>query len=174
MSSTLKKKKKTKEEVTPEAFLERLEEIKRRKETFFTYISEEEQEEKMPKLQKLFEELRPVIRDALHKANGSAKMKGEALYSFGKFVAAVEFLMALHKLTFDLSYAVSEDFFKKIVWAMEEIIDTYSDIVKGRPLDSVTNRLDFLYFDIKGVIEKFLKSLEKDIEDLEEHVMPGP
>jgi hypothetical protein len=170
----LKKKKEKKEEVTPEAFLERLEEIKKRKETFFTYISEEEQEEKMPKLQKLFDELRPVIRDALHKANGSAKMKGEALYSFGKFVAAVEFLMALHKLTFDLSYASSEDLFKKVIWAMEEIIDTYSDIVKGRPLDSVTNRLDTLYFMIKDDIKEFLKHLEKDIEDLEEHVIPGP
>jgi len=173
MSSTLKKKEK-KEEVTPEALLEQLKEIKRRKETFFTYISEEEQEEKMPKLQKLFEELRPAIRDALHKANGSAKTKGEALYSFGKFVAAVEFLMALHKLTFDLSWGSSEDLFKKIIWAMEEIIDTYSDIMKGRPLESVTNRLDTLYFMINDDIKKFLKHLERNIEDLEEHVIPGP
>jgi hypothetical protein len=172
LSSVVKKRKK--EEVTPEAFLERLEEIKKRKETFFTYISEEEQEEKMPKLQKLFDELRPVIRDALHKANGSAKMKGEALYSFGKFVAAVEFLMALHKLTFDLSWGSSEDLFKKVIWAMEEIIDTYSDIVKGRPLDSITNRLDTLYFMIKDDIKEFLKHLERNIEDLEEHVIPGP
>ncbi len=166
MSSTLKKKNEKKEEVTSEAFLEQLKEIKRRKETFFTYISEEEQEEKMPKLQKLFEELRPVIRDALHKVNGNAKMKGEALYSFGKVVAAVEFLIALHKLAFDLSFASSEDLFKKIIWAMEEIIDTYSDIEKGRPLDSVTNRLDYLYFDIKDDIEKFLKHLERYVEDL--------
>ena len=166
MSSVLKKKKEKKEEVTPEAFLERLEEIKRRKETFFTYISDEEQEEKMPKLQKLFEELRPAIRDALYKANGSAKMKGEALYSFGKVVAAVEFLMALHKFAFDLSLVDREDFFKKIIWAMEEIIDTYSDIMKGRPLDSITNRLDHLYFDIKDDIEKFLKSLERYVEEL--------
>ena len=165
MSSVVKKRKK-KEEITPEAFLEQLEEIKKRKETFFTYISDEEQEEKMPKLQKLFEELRPAIRDALHKANGSAKMKGEALYSFGKFVAAVESLMALHKFAFDLSLIDREDFFKKIIWAMEEIIDTYSDIMKGRPLDSITNRLDYLYFDIKDDIEKFLKSLERYVEEL--------
>jgi hypothetical protein len=165
LSSVVKKRKK-KEEITPEAFLEQLEEIKKRKETFFTYISDEEQEEKMPKLQKLFEELRPAIRDALHKANGSAKMKGEALYSFGKFVAAVESLMALHKFAFDLSLIDREDFFKKIIWAMEEIIDTYSDIMKGRPLDSITNRLDYLYFDIKDDIEKFLKSLERYVEEL--------
>ena len=173
MSSVVKKRKKE-EEITPEAFLEQLKEIKKRKETFFTYISEEEQEEKMPKLQKLFEELRPAVRDALHKANGSAKMKGEALYSFGKFVAAVEFLIALHKLTFDLSWVSSEDLFKKIIWAMEEIIDTYSDVVKGRPLDSVTNRLDTLYFMLNDDIKKFLKHLERNIEDLEEHVIPGP
>jgi hypothetical protein len=167
MSSTFKERKKKREEVTPEVFLERLEEIKRRKETFFTYISYEEQEEKIPKLQKLFEELRPVMRDAIHKANGSAKMKGEALYSFGKFVAAVEFLMALHKFTVDLSFGDSEELFKKIIWAMEEIIDTLSDIEKGRPLDSVTNRLDTLYFMIKGDIEKFLKSLADYVDELE-------
>jgi len=93
-------------------------------------------------------------------------MKGEALYSFGKFVAAVESLMALHKFAFDLSLIDREDFFKKIIWAMEEIIDTYSDIMKGRPLDSITNRLDYLYFDIKDDIEKFLKSLERYVEEL--------
>jgi hypothetical protein len=54
MSSVLKKKKEEKEEVTPEAFLERLEEIKRRRDSFFTYVTDEEIEENTPKLQKLF------------------------------------------------------------------------------------------------------------------------
>jgi tetratricopeptide (TPR) repeat protein len=165
MSSVLKKRK-TKEEVTPEAFLERLEEIKRRKETFFTYISEEEIEENAPKLQKLFEELRPLIRNAIHKAKSDAKTKGEALYSFGKFAAAYDSLMAVLWLAFNLSLIYREDFYKEIIKVTERAIKMLSDIEKGESLSSVTNELDNLYFDIKEDIKKFFKSLEKYVEDL--------
>jgi histidyl-tRNA synthetase len=171
MSSALKKKKK--EEVTPEAFFDRIEEIKRRKETFFTYISYEEQEEKIPKLQKLFEELRPLIREAVHKAKSDAKTKAETLYSFGKFAAMYDYLMTLHKLTFDLSLVYSEDFYKKIVELTERAIEIFSKIKQGEPLENVMNELDFLYFNTKQYVDEFIKSFEDYVEDLQGSVC-GP
>jgi len=166
MSSVLKKKKEKKEEVTPEAFLERLEEIKRRRDSFFTYVTDEEIEENTPKLQKLFEELRPLIRNAIHKAKSDAKTKGEALYSFGKFAAAYDFLMALLWLNYNLSLVYREDFYKELVKLTERAIKIFSEIEKGESLSSVTNELDYLYFDIKEDIEKFFKSLEEYVEEL--------
>jgi len=165
MSSVLKKRKK-KEEVTPETFFARLEEIKRRKDSFFTYISDEEQEENIPKLQKLFDELKPLVREAVYKAESDAKTKAETLYSFGKFVAMYDYLMAFHKLTFDLSLVYREDFYKKIVELMERAVEIFSKIKQGVPLEEVMNELDFLYFDTKQYVEEFLKSLERYVEDL--------
>jgi len=172
MSSTLKKGKK-KEEVTPEALLEHLEEIKRRKESFFTYISDEEQEENIPKLQKLLDELKPTIRNAIHKANAGAKMKAETMYSFGKFVASYEYLMAFHKIAFDLSLVYREDLYKELIKYMEDAIEVFYDIEKGEPLDRVVNRLDLLTFYIRSDVEKFIKPLEEHVEDLEGSVC-GP
>lgn len=166
MSSVVKKRRKTTEEVTPEVLLERLEEIKRRKETFFTYVSDEEQEENIPKLRKLFEELKPQMMNAMLKAESGAKTKAEALYSFGRFVTMYDFLMTAYKVAFNLSLVYREDLYNKIVEVTERAVKVFSKIKKGAPLDEVINELDFLSNDIEHNIKEFIKSLVRYIEHL--------
>ena len=145
MSSAFKNEEK-KEEVTPEALLERLKNAKTSDDVF-----------------RFLEDLSSLILDAIYKAESDAKTKYDALFNFGMTVDSIYMMLLSFQLAEDLSL-YNYDLRNEIMDSLKKLIEVYGELRKGESLDSAKTTFGWMPTWNMNQIRHFYERLKKHVD----------
>ena len=150
-----------KNEASPEAFRERFENAKTIGDVY-----------------NVFYDLQPHMKNAILAANADANTKADALFYYGVFTGSLPTFRVIDIVASDLSLVIKRrdvdnqimdmrrNLRDEMIKAATKLVNAYTDLKKGRPLEDVKGMFEYLAWKIIDDIKEYAKNIDKYFEYL--------
>jgi len=151
-----------KAEVSPETLIERLRD---------SYAS-------IRDMLKVFSDFHPYMKNAILAANADANTKADALFYYGVFTGSLPTFRVIDIVASDLSLVIKRrdvdnqimdmrrNLRDEMIKAATKLVNAYTDLKKGRPLEDVKGTFEYLAWKILDDIKEYAKNIDKYFEYL--------